>query len=296
MNHVRLSSCAAAVAAILGVCVCPAFSADGWSHDVEAALAKAKKQNKPVVLHFYADWCGPCQTMERTVLNTGSVTALLGKDVIGVKVNVDRRGDLRSKHGIAGFPSDVVLSPEGKELSRSTGLKSVGGYASMLRTAAAPYRETEHKVIVKKDAKPGKKSKQATSELGLDGYSPVTLKNKEEWVKGEAGYEAEYRGISYRMANEEELEKFKAAPAYYAPKHLGCDPLVLHKTGRAVPGKIEFGAFYESNLYLLSSQENQKQFLANPGQYANGAFGLDVEDIEQVAQSERSQDASTQTR
>lgn len=75
------------------------------------------------LLFFYADWCGPCKQVKPVV------EELVGRSPMRIRlVNVDRNGELASKHGIRSIPTFVFLA-KGREVSRHTGSLS----ASALR-------------------------------------------------------------------------------------------------------------------------------------------------------------------
>lgn len=78
------------------------------------------ESNKSVVLDFYADWCGPCQTLLPTV---EKLAAEFDGDVTIKKVNVDENRDLASEFGVRSIPTLVYFS-NGKEVNRSNGLLS----------------------------------------------------------------------------------------------------------------------------------------------------------------------------
>ena len=60
------------------------------------------KQDKPILLDFYADWCGPCQSLLPTV----EKLAIEYSDKIEIqKVNVDKNSELASKFGVRSIPS-----------------------------------------------------------------------------------------------------------------------------------------------------------------------------------------------
>ena len=60
---------------------------------------------KPVLIDFYADWCGPCRMVAPIVEEIASEHP---EYVIG-KVNVDQEAELASKYGVFSIPTLVVL-------------------------------------------------------------------------------------------------------------------------------------------------------------------------------------------
>lgn len=83
---------------------------DNYSTVVEQA-------GEPVLLDFWAEWCGPCQAMSPIIEEFASEQQ--GKVVVG-KVNVDEERDLAIKFGIRSIPTLVVLQ-NGQEVSRQVG-------------------------------------------------------------------------------------------------------------------------------------------------------------------------------
>lgn len=61
--------------------------------------------NKPVLVDFYADWCGPCK-MQSTVLNNFVID---NNDIEVVKVNVDTAKEIAEKYNISSIPTLMVV-------------------------------------------------------------------------------------------------------------------------------------------------------------------------------------------
>ena len=78
------------------------------------------KSEKPVLVDFWAEWCGPCR-MVGPALEQLSET-MNGKVKI-VKLNVDENQEIAMKYGIKSIPS-LVLFKEGREIGRTVGAAS----------------------------------------------------------------------------------------------------------------------------------------------------------------------------
>jgi thioredoxin 1 len=88
--------------------------------------------DRPCLVDFYADWCGPCRKL-------GPVMNELADELAGranvVKINVDAHADLAKKYGVRSIP-DVRIFVRGEAVDQLVGRQPKRSYISRLETAA----------------------------------------------------------------------------------------------------------------------------------------------------------------
>jgi len=75
---------------------------------------------KPVLIDFFATWCGPCQVLGPILKD---VKSSLGERVSILKIDVDKNQELASKYQVRGVPT-MMLFQNGKQLWRQSGVLS----------------------------------------------------------------------------------------------------------------------------------------------------------------------------
>lgn len=78
------------------------------------------ESDKPVLVDFFATWCGPCKMMSPIVEELA--TELDGSAKV-FKVDVDKEGDLASKFGVMSIPTFMVVK-HGKVVAQEAGGRS----------------------------------------------------------------------------------------------------------------------------------------------------------------------------
>jgi YHS domain-containing protein/thiol-disulfide isomerase/thioredoxin len=259
-----------------------------WRTDYENALKAAKAEGKPLVLHFHASWCGPCREMERNVLFQPNVLGELKAGVIGVMVDSDDHPDLVRRYRVEALPCDVFLDPDGRIVRKDSGYRDRGVYVSRVSDLRSRYHSDKTVAAqASRSVGEGQQSHARRTDpvrtlsiqpfLALEGYSPVALSAQRKWVKGRADFAAEYRGVLYYLSSARELETFNANPQRYAPQLLGCDPVLLWKSDRAVRGSTRFGAFFDGRLYLFATRDSREEFKTAPLRYTQTRHVLKID-------------------
>jgi thioredoxin:protein disulfide reductase len=89
---------------------------EGWYSNLGAGLAAAEREQKPVLIDFWATWCKTCLTMDKTTLKDADVEAALA-GYVKVKVQAERPDEppastLMRRFGAIGLPTYVILQPD----------------------------------------------------------------------------------------------------------------------------------------------------------------------------------------
>ena len=79
--------------------------------------SEVMNSDKPVLLDFWAPWCGPC----RMVVPIVEEIARERNDIKVGKVNVDEEGELAMRYGVMNIPT-VILFKNGREIDRKVGV------------------------------------------------------------------------------------------------------------------------------------------------------------------------------
>jgi len=145
----RVRDLAVTILVALGLCFVASAHADSaWGNDYKKAQEEAKTNHKLVLLNFTgSDWCGYCVMLDRAILSKPEFKDYATKNLVLLELDFPNRGGARwnaqsidvkkqnaalaEKYEVQGFPTLVVLSPEGKTLWRFEGYYD-GGLAAFL--------------------------------------------------------------------------------------------------------------------------------------------------------------------
>ncbi|MDO7173288.1 thioredoxin [Mariniflexile sp. AS56] len=87
-------------------------------------------QEKPVLVDFFAEWCGPCKTMSPILKEVKDV---LGDQVSIIKIDVDKNQTIASKYQVRGVPT-LLLFKNGSQVWRQSGVVQKNELTTLLQS------------------------------------------------------------------------------------------------------------------------------------------------------------------
>ena len=85
------------------------------------------KGEKPILLDFFADWCGPCRMVSPVI---DEIASERGDIAVG-KINIESELDLAREYGVYSIPTLVVIR-DGRVVNKAVGARSKAQILSML--------------------------------------------------------------------------------------------------------------------------------------------------------------------
>jgi thioredoxin-like negative regulator of GroEL len=105
-----------------------------WEKNFTAALERARAEKKPVMIDFWAEWCGWCHKLDAVTYKNREVVAL-AQDFVAVKVDTEgRRAEqkIAADYGVESLPTIVFVSPHGRAITRVSGYEPPARFVASL--------------------------------------------------------------------------------------------------------------------------------------------------------------------
>lgn len=95
--------------------------------------AQVIKSDKPVMVDFFAEWCGPCK-MAAPIID--ELSEEYEDKVVIAKLDVDESQQAAMQYGVMSIPT-VIVFKDGKEVDRKIGFAGKAGYVDLLKKVVA---------------------------------------------------------------------------------------------------------------------------------------------------------------
>lgn len=241
-----------------------------WIADFDKAVEVAKAQKKNLLVDFTgSDWCGWCKKLHAEVFSQPEFVAAAPKDFVLVALdyphapeikakvpNPQRNAELAAKYGIQGYPTIMVLSPEG-EVVAQTGYQAGGAakyleHLSTIRTEGLAMLDKVREMQKRFDAAVGD-AKLAVAGEALDlftaakgmgaarGALPIVKAGVAVDAKNEKGFAA--RGLTVLLKSGADAATIDSALAFDPKNEASLQEIALFAKLRSLSNDEEAKAF-----------------------------------------------------
>ena len=131
LNRAPREKLAAGSSGKCGQCGSPLFEGHPVALNAQSFETHAAKTDIPLLVDFWAPWCGPCKAMAPQF---EKAAGQLEPRVRFAKVNTDEEQQLAGRFGIQGIPTMILFS-HGKEIARQSGLMNAAGIENWVEQA-----------------------------------------------------------------------------------------------------------------------------------------------------------------
>lgn len=105
------------------------------------ALAKAKREGKPLFIEIYTTWCTYCKQMERDVFTTKEAGDYYNGHFISLRYDAVKTDgiQIRNTYTLPGLPAFLYLSPDGLVLRKTAGFQPLPAFLANAGSAVILY-------------------------------------------------------------------------------------------------------------------------------------------------------------
>lgn len=110
-------------------------AAISWRGSLDAAKEEAQRSGKPILVDFFATWCGPCKLMDKQTWANADVIKETQR-WITVRLDVDQNKQLAGQYRVQAIPTLFLLRSDGSTMSSAVGFVSPGDLLTFMKEAS----------------------------------------------------------------------------------------------------------------------------------------------------------------
>lgn len=117
-----------------------------WAGSYAAAVKEAKRTGRPIMIDFFADWCGWCKRLDADVYTADPVIKV-SKKFISVKLNTetdDEGRTLAAKHQIESLPTILFVNASGEIVGKIQGYMPAPAFAEKMQKTLQTHQELKN--------------------------------------------------------------------------------------------------------------------------------------------------------
>ena len=113
------------------------------SPGIDEAKKQARERNQLIFVDLFAEWCGPCKAMERSVFTQPDVASHFNENFVNLRITIDEPSDeaLVQTFGVREFPSYLFLNDRGELVHKIIGFHSAGKLLAEARKAERKFED-----------------------------------------------------------------------------------------------------------------------------------------------------------
>lgn len=179
-------------------------------------MSKAQRENKPLVALFAREGCDDCAVMERTLQQSGAVSAL--SRAVKVRVEFGAQPEIAAQYGVSATPTLLVFTPDtgySTYVAREDGAASLSTIVALGRVIGASSASTSSKSTTAGSSKTATSSKKKSSKKSTAKTKSKSSKSKSS-AKSKTSRQYQY-SAGYGTAQQPYYYPQQQAPVQYYP-------------------------------------------------------------------------------